>query len=76
MDVQRRTIERALIATSQAILYESFPPHEKALASALFGIGMMVGPALGPTMGGIIVERYTWPWIFLVNVPFGLVAFG
>jgi DHA2 family multidrug resistance protein len=66
----------ALIATSQAILYESFPPHEKALASALFGIGMMVGPALGPTLGGIIVERYTWPWIFLVNVPFGAIAFG
>ena len=66
----------ALIATSQAILYESFPPNEKAMASALFGIGMMVGPALGPTMGGIIVERYTWPWIFLVNVPLGLVAFG
>ncbi|HEY4306013.1 MAG TPA: DHA2 family efflux MFS transporter permease subunit [Gemmatimonadaceae bacterium] len=66
----------ALIATSQAILYESFPAHEKALASALFGIGMMVGPALGPTLGGIIVERYTWPWIFLVNVPFGLIAFA
>lgn len=66
----------ALIATSQAILYESFPPNEKAMASALFGIGMMVGPALGPTLGGIIVERYSWPWIFLVNVPFGLVAFA
>lgn len=66
----------ALIATSQAILYESFPPGEKAMASALFGIGMMVGPALGPTLGGIIVERYSWPWIFLVNVPFGLLAFG
>jgi DHA2 family multidrug resistance protein len=66
----------ALIATSQAILYESFPPHEKAMASALFGIGMMVGPALGPTLGGVIVERYTWPWIFLVNVPFGILAFG
>lgn len=66
----------ALIATSQAILYESFPPTEKAMASALFGIGMMVGPALGPTLGGIIVEQYSWPWIFLVNVPFGLVAFA
>ena len=66
----------ALIATSQAILYESFPAHEKALASALFGIGMMVGPALGPTLGGVIVERYTWPWIFLVNVPFGVIAFA
>jgi len=66
----------ALIATSQAILYESFPPYEKAMASALFGIGMMVGPALGPTLGGIIVERYSWPWIFLVNVPFGILAFA
>ncbi len=66
----------ALISTSQAILFESFPPTEKAVASALFGIGMMVGPALGPTLGGIIVERYTWPWIFLVNVPFGVVAFA
>lgn len=46
------------------------------MASALFGIGMMVGPALGPTLGGIIVERYTWPWIFLVNVPFGAIAFA
>ncbi|HEY2379530.1 MAG TPA: DHA2 family efflux MFS transporter permease subunit [Gemmatimonadaceae bacterium] len=66
----------ALIATSQAILYESFPPDEKAIASALFGIGMMVGPALGPTLGGIIVDRYSWPWIFLVNIPFGLIAFA
>ncbi|MDB4948503.1 MAG: hypothetical protein JWM27_1152 [Gemmatimonadetes bacterium] len=65
----------ALIATSQAILYESFPPAEKAMASALFGIGMMVGPALGPTLGGVIVERWSWPWIFLVNVPLGVVAF-
>jgi DHA2 family multidrug resistance protein len=65
----------ALISTSQAILFESFPAAEKATASALFGIGMMVGPALGPTLGGIIVERYTWPWIFLVNIPFGIVAF-
>ena len=66
----------ALISTAQAILFESFPPEEKAMASALFGIGMMVGPALGPTLGGTIVERYTWPWIFLANVPFGLIAFS
>jgi len=65
----------ALISTSQAILFESFPAEEKATASALFGVGMMVGPALGPTLGGIIVERFTWPWIFLVNVPFGVLCF-
>jgi len=65
----------ALISTSQAIMFESFPAEEKPMASALFGIGMMVGPALGPTLGGIIVERFTWPWIFLVNVPFGVLCF-
>jgi DHA2 family multidrug resistance protein len=65
----------ALISTSQAIMFESFPEDEKVMASALFGVGMMVGPALGPTLGGIIVERFTWPWIFLVNVPFGVVCF-
>ena len=66
----------ALISTSQAILFESFPAEEKAMAAAIFGIGMMIGPALGPTLGGVIVERSTWPWIFLVNLPFGLIAFG
>jgi MFS transporter, DHA2 family, multidrug resistance protein len=65
----------ALISTSQAILFESFPQSEKATASAVFGIGAMLGPALGPTLGGIIVEHYTWPWIFLVNIPFGILAY-
>ena len=64
----------ALIATSQAILFESFPPHEQTLAAAVFGLGMMVGPAVGPTLGGFIVDRYTWPWIFYINLPFGILA--
>jgi DHA2 family multidrug resistance protein len=64
----------ALIATSQAILFESFPPHEQTMAAAIFGIGMMVGPAMGPTLGGLIVDRYTWPWIFYINLPFGVMA--
>jgi|HubBroStandDraft_6_1064221.scaffolds.fasta_scaffold15159_5 DHA2 family multidrug resistance protein len=64
----------ALIATSQAILYESFPPDEQTLAAAIFGIGMMIGPAIGPTLGGIIVDRYDWPWIFYINIPIGFVA--
>jgi MFS transporter, DHA2 family, multidrug resistance protein len=65
----------ALISTSQAILFESFPAQEKAMASAIFGIGAMIGPAIGPTLGGIIVEHYTWPWIFFVNLPFGILAY-
>jgi len=64
----------ALIATSQAILFESFPRSETTMAAAVFGMGMMVGPAIGPTLGGFIVDRYTWPWIFYVNVPVGILA--
>ncbi len=64
----------ALIATSQAILFESFPPEEQTMAAAVFGLGMMVGPAIGPTLGGFIVDRYTWPWIFYINVPVGIFA--
>src|SRR5581483_8538621 len=64
----------ALISTSQAILFESFPPNEQTMAAAVFGLGMMVGPAIGPTLGGVIVDRYTWPWIFYINIPFGILA--
>ena len=64
----------ALIATSQAILFESFPREEQTMAAAVFGLGMMVGPAIGPTLGGLIVDRYTWPWIFYINIPFGILA--
>jgi DHA2 family multidrug resistance protein len=64
----------ALIATSQAILFESFPQSEATMAAAVFGMGMMVGPAIGPTLGGYIVDRFTWPWIFYVNIPVGIVA--
>jgi DHA2 family multidrug resistance protein len=65
----------ALISTSQAILFESFPRNEQTLAAAVFGIGMMIGPAIGPTLGGIIVDRYEWPWIFYINLPVGVLAF-
>lgn len=65
----------ALIATAQAILFDSFPPEEKTIAAAVFGIGMLIGPAIGPTLGGIIVNRFSWEWVFLINVPFGIVAF-
>ncbi|HET8656613.1 MAG TPA: MDR family MFS transporter [Longimicrobiaceae bacterium] len=59
----------ALISTSQAILFDAFPYEERTLASAIFGIGMMIGPAIGPTLGGILVDRYNWPWIFFINLP-------
>jgi MFS transporter, DHA2 family, multidrug resistance protein len=65
----------ALIATAQAILFDAFPPNQKTVAAAIFGLGMIVGPAIGPTMGGIIVTHYSWPWIFFINVPVGMLSF-
>lgn len=64
----------ALLATSQAILMETFPPGRQGMAQALFGVGTMVGPSLGPTLGGFITDHWSWHWVFLINVPLGLVA--
>jgi len=64
----------ALISTAQAILYDVFPEEERGTAMAIFGIGVMVGPTLGPTIGGWITDHYSWPWIFFVNLPIGAIA--
>lgn len=64
----------ALIATSQAILYEAFPRRDAGTAMALFGVGVMVGPTVGPTLGGWITDNFSWPWIFYINLPIGIVA--
>jgi DHA2 family multidrug resistance protein len=64
----------ALLSTSQAVLYEVFPPREYGVAMAIFGVGVMVGPTLGPTLGGWITDTWSWPWIFYINIPFGMLA--
>ncbi len=64
----------ALMTTSQVVLLEAFPPEEAGMAMALFGLGVMVGPTIGPTLGGWITDNYNWPWIFYINVPLGLIA--
>lgn len=64
----------ALMATSQSILIDTFPPKQLALGQALFGMGVIIGPTIGPTLGGFIVDNYDWPWIFYVNVPVGILA--
>lgn len=64
----------ALLSTAQTTLFESFPPHERGVGQSIFGMGVMVGPTLGPTLGGYIVDAYAWPWIFYINVPLGLGA--
>ena len=64
----------ALQPTEQAILRQTFPPKEQGMAMALFGMAVMIGPAIGPTLGGYIVDHYAWPWIFYINVPVGVLA--
>src|SRR3954465_4485518 len=64
----------ALISTSQAILFEIFPREEQGLAQAIFGVSVMVGPTLGPTLGGYLTDACSWPWIFFINIPFGILA--
>jgi DHA2 family multidrug resistance protein len=64
----------ALQPTEQAILRQTFPPAEQGMAMALFGMAIMVGPAVGPTLGGFIVDNWSWPWIFYLNLPVGLLG--
>ncbi len=65
----------ALQPTAQAILFESYPPSKRPQAMAIFGLGAMVGPAIGPTLGGYIVQDFSWPLIFFINLPIGIAAF-
>lgn len=64
----------ALQPTEQAILRQTFPPKEQGMAMAVFGMAVILGPAFGPTLGGFIVDNYTWPWIFYINLPIGVFA--
>jgi DHA2 family multidrug resistance protein len=64
----------ALMTVSQAVLLETFPPEEAGMAMAFFGLGVMVGPTIGPTLGGWITDNWSWPWIFYINVPLGILA--
>jgi len=65
----------AMVPMSQAILLESFPVAERGKAMALFGVGVIFGPIIGPTLGGWITDNWSWPWIFYINVPVGILAF-
>ncbi len=64
----------AMMPLSQAILMETFPPREQAMAMAVWGIGMMVAPIMGPTVGGWITDAWSWRWNFYINVPIGTIA--
>lgn len=63
------------MATSeQAILADSFPPHKRGQAFAIYGVAVVVAPVIGPTLGGWITDTYSWHWVFLINVPMGMLS--
>jgi DHA2 family multidrug resistance protein len=64
----------ALQPISQAILLETFPPHQHGMAMAIFGVGIMFGPIIGPLLGGWITDNWSWNWIFYINVPIGIIS--
>jgi len=64
----------ALQPISQAVLLESFPPARRGVAMAVFAMGVIVAPIVGPTLGGWITENYSWRWIFYINLPVGVMA--
>ncbi len=64
----------ALLSVSAMVVYECFPKEQQNIASALFGIGVFIGPTIGPTLGGYITDNFSWRWIFYINIPIGLLA--
>lgn len=64
----------SLVPLSQSILLDSYPREKHGSAMAMWGVGVMVGPILGPFLGGLLTEYYSWRWVFYINVPFGILA--
>jgi MFS transporter, DHA2 family, multidrug resistance protein len=62
--------------SSQAVLLDAFPPEKQGAAMTLFGLAALIAPVVGPTLGGWITDSYSWRWVFLINVPVGLLAFA
>lgn len=65
----------ALVPLSQAVLLEINPREKHGSAMAVWGMGVMIGPILGPTLGGWLTDSYSWRWVFFINVPVGSLAF-
>ena len=63
-----------LVPLSQAVMLDSYPPHRRAEAMAMWGMGVMIGPIVGPMLGGWLTEHYNWRWVFYINLPVGLLA--
>lgn len=63
-----------LLSTAQSIIVGAFPPEKISTANAIFGMGIIMGPTFGPSLGGFITDNFSWHWIFFVNIPIGIVA--
>ncbi len=64
----------SLVPLSQSVLLDTYPKEKHGSAMAMWGVGVMVGPILGPYLGGLLTEYYSWRWVFYINVPFGIIA--
>jgi len=64
----------ALVPLSQAVMLDIFPPARRGSAMAIWGMGVMLGPIMGPTLGGWLTDSYSWRWVFFVNLPFGILT--
>ncbi len=63
-----------LVPMSQSLMFELFPAEQRGQAMALWGVGVMIGPVIGPALGGWLTEQYNWRWVFYINLPVGIVA--
>ena len=68
------TFGAALVPLSQSIMLDIYPPEKRGMAMAIWGVGVMLGPILGPTVGGYLTDLYNWRWVFYVNLPVGMAA--
>lgn len=64
----------ALLVTAQTIITESYPTEKRGMAQAIYGMGVIIGPTLGPPLGGYLVDNFSWPYIFYINIPLGIIA--
>lgn len=73
--LQQGVFGAALVPLSQAIMLDTNPKEKHAQAMAIWGMGVMLGPILGPTLGGWLTDNFSWRWVFFVNIPVGIVSF-